>query len=248
MSVSQTQFRQAILDPDMNVPVGLTDPQGRTDAKRFAVYRNNVAVSLTEALETAFPIIRKLVGDEFFKAMAGVFLRQHPPTSALMMFYGSQMPDFLESFEPVLHLGYLPDMARLELALRRSYHAADAAPIKPDDLQTPDPDQLMRARISLAPAVQLIRSDWPIHSIWLANTQDNAPNPQMQAQDVLITRPEFDPQVNVLPAGGGAFVMALAGGETLAGAITAAGKKFDLAAMLGIFLAGGAILRIDGKE
>lgn len=248
MSVSQTQFRQAILDPGKAVPTGLTDPKGRPDAKRFAVYRNNVAVSLTEALETAFPVIRKLVGDVFFKEMAGVFLRQHPPTSALMMFYGSRMPAFLEGFEPVNHLGYLPDIARLELAMRRSYHAADAVPITPTALQALDPERLMRTRFSFAPAVQLIRSAWPIHAIWLANTQENMPNPQMQAQDILITRPEFDPLVNVLPVGGGAFVAALINSDTLADAIAAAGEGFDLAVTLGIFLTGNAITKLDDKE
>lgn len=246
-SVDQALFTQAVLDPELAVPEGLTDPQGRTDAKRFAVYRNNVAVSLTEALETAFPVIRKLVGDEFFKAMAGVFLRQHPPSSALMMFYGAEMPAFLAGFEPARHLGYLADVARLELALRRAYHAADAAPIDPAALQSLAPERLMQARLHLAPAVQLIRSPWPIHAIWLANTTDDAPKPQMLAQDVLVTRPEFDPQPNALPTGGGAFVAALMDGARFSEALAAAGAGFDLTEMLGILLTGAAITKIDDE-
>ena len=62
MSVTQTEFRSAILDPDVARPAGLVDGQGRAAGRRFDVYRNNVAVSLSEALETAFPVIAKLVG------------------------------------------------------------------------------------------------------------------------------------------------------------------------------------------
>lgn len=247
MSVGQTNFTQAIFDPDMDVPAGLIDPQGRAAGKRFSVYRNNVAVSLSEALETAFPVIRKLVGDDFFKAMAGVYLRQHPPSTPLMMFYGAEMPVFLQGFEPAADLGYLPDMARLELAMRQSYHGADAPAINPDLLQSMPPDRLMAARMTLAPATQLVQSPWPIHAIWLANMQDDAPKPQMQPQDVLITRPEFDPIPVALPSGGAAFVHAIAQGQTFADSIGAAGEGFDLTAMLGILLSGSAITHISDE-
>lgn len=209
MTVSQTQFRTAMMDADQPVPSGLSDARGDGAGKRFDVYRNNVAVSLTEALEQAFPpTIRALVGDEFFKAMAGgVYLRQSPPGSPMLMQYGETFPGFLSGFQPVAHLGgYLPDVARLEQAMRESYHAADAAPADPPTaLQDLPPDRLMAARLELAPATRVTRSPpWPIHAIWMANNQGGPTPPTSGAQDVLITRPEFDPQLTLLPTGGGA--------------------------------------------
>ena len=64
MTVSQNLFRSALLDPSLPVPGGLTDAEGRPAGARYNVYRNNVAVSLTEALHTGFPIISKLLGKE----------------------------------------------------------------------------------------------------------------------------------------------------------------------------------------
>lgn len=244
MSTDQTTFTATILDPARAVPNGLTDPEGRPAGKRFDVYRNNVVVSLTEALITAFPIVHKLVGDRFFRSLAGVYVRAHPPTSPLMMFYGEAMPAFLAGFEPAAHLGYLPDVARLELAQRRAYHAADAAPIDPTALQELPPDRLMGARLVLAPAVQVVRSDWPIHAIWRFNTQENAPKPAMQAEDVLITRPEFDPVTSLLPPGGASFLDGLGAGDSFADALNKA-TEIDLAAMLGLLLSGGAIIKIS---
>ena len=69
-------------------------------------------------LAEAFPVIRKLLGDNNFNILAGQFVRTHPPTSPLIAFYGEALPEFLEGFELVRSLGYLPDIARLELALR----------------------------------------------------------------------------------------------------------------------------------
>lgn len=248
MTVKQSDFRNAIFDAGLPVPEGLCNPDGAPAAKRFSVYRNNVAVSLSEALEVTFPVIRTLVGDEFFKAMAGVFLRQHPPNSPVLMFYGAEMPAFLDSFQPVEHLGYLPDVARIELALCRSYHAADAPPIDPKTLQDVAPDALLSARLQLAPSVHLIRSNWPAASLFHANSTPNTPPPVMQAEDVLITRSEFDPKVIALPAGGGAFVEALLIGTPLGEALKAAtisSGDFDFTTVLGLLLTGGAIIKIE---
>ncbi|MDH3264593.1 MAG: DNA-binding domain-containing protein [Paracoccaceae bacterium] len=242
MSVSQSQFRAALLDPAAAVPDGLHDPEARPAGRRFSVYRNNVAVSLTEALETAFPLIRKIVGEEFFHAMAGVFLRAHPPASPLLMFYGEEMPGFLASFPPVAHLGYLPDVARLELALRAAYHAADAAPVGPEALGAGA--DLMSARVTLAPALRVIRSRWPLHGIWRANTEDGAPKPGRAAEDVLVTRPALDPVVSLLPPGGADFIARLAQGETLAAAALAPGAGFDPGPTIGLMLEGNAITAI----
>ena len=238
----------AVLDPALAAPKGLTDPEGRPAGKRFDVYRNNVAVSLTEALITAFPTIHKLVGDACFRALAGVFLRKHPPQSARMMFYGAEMPAFLAGFEPVGHLPYLSDIARLECALRESYHAADASPVDPADLQALPPERLMAARLQFAPAMVLLRSDWPIHGIWQANRAPAAPTPQMQPEDVLITRPEFDPEVAPLPPGGATFIATLQGANPFGAALEAAqaeaGDSFDLTALFGLLIGGNAITHI----
>ena len=247
----QAGFTEALLDPARPAPAGLTDPQGRPAGKRFDVYRNNVAASLTEGLETAFPVLRALLGDAFFRGMASVYLRRHPPASPLMMFFGEAMPAFLETFEPVQDLGYLPDIARLELALRRSYHAADAPAIDPALLEAVAPEQLMGARLRLAPALQLLRSDWPIVTLWQMHQPGGGPGPEMRGEDALLTRPGFDPAVSLLPAGGGAFIAALRQGETLAAALGQAEAEFqdfDLGAVLGLLLSGGAIIAIDYED
>ncbi len=247
MIVNQTEFRRALLDPSQPRPDGLTDGAGLAAGRRFDVYRNNVAVSLTEALEVAFPVIRKLLGDENFRILAGVFLRQHPPNSPLMMHYGTAMPAFLTGFEPTSSLQYLPDVARLELAMRASYHASDASPIDPSALQSMPPDQLMASHLHLAPALRLIRSRWPVHAIWRFNTEDDAPKPAMAAEDVLVLRPGLDPEPYLLPPGGGAFIDAILAGSPLGQAFEAAATKtpeFDLGQTLAILIAGKALTQI----
>ncbi len=212
-------FAAALLDPDQPAPAGLTDPQGAPAGRRFSVYRNNVAVGLKEALAASFPVVRKLLGDDFFGAMSGVFFRDHPPSSPLMMFYGEAMPDFLAVFPPVAHLGYLPDVARLELAIRHSYHAADAPAVGSEALGGLSPEALLALRPRLSPALRLVRSGWPVVSIWRANTEGTPPPNSRQAEDALVLRPEFDPTVVLLPTGAADFIAALLVGRSFAEAL-----------------------------
>jgi hypothetical protein len=241
--MTQAAFAAALLDPDAAIPVGIVDPLGRPAPKRFSVYRNNVASSLTRALEASFPTVRKLVGEEFFGAMAVAFLREHPPTSRLMMLYGDALPGWLEAFPPVAGLGYLPDVARLDQAMRESYHAADATPLAEADFQRLLGADIAGLRLQLAPSVRLVQSRWPVWSIWSANAEDG-PSPRPGAEDALILRPEYDPRPHRLPAGGGAFVAALLDGHTLGECLDAAGPDMDLPALLSLLIAGRALVGV----
>ena len=149
---------------------------GKGATRRFSVYRNNVIDSLIKALQTGFPVISQLLGEQNFKNIASLFVRQHPPENPVINQYGDLFPTFLEGFEPLEHLPYLADTARLELALRRSYHAADSAFVHPSEFEALSPEALNLAQLRIAPHAFLIRSCWPIYSVWQYNTTPNAPN------------------------------------------------------------------------
>lgn len=243
MNVSQSSFRAAILDPSRPVPAGLRRFDGRNAGARFDVYRNNVVAGLIAALEVSFPVVRKLLGGDNFRVMAADYVRKHPPGMPLMMHFGGELPKFLAGFAPVSHLGYLPDVARLELALRQSYHAADSQPVAPDRLAALAPERLLAARFKLAPSLRVLASDWPVHAIWRYNTEDGAPKPAMRPEDVLIGRREFDPAPVLLPAGGADCLAALLAGQPFQTAIEPLAEA-DIGAVLAALLGQNAITDI----
>lgn len=247
----QTAFRAGLLNPAAPVPDGLLDGSSQPAGKRYAVYRNNVTVSLIEAMKTAFPLVAKLIGDTTFAPLASVFVRQHPPSSPLMMFYGTEFPNFLQAFEPLAHIGYLPDAARLDLALRQSYHAADTPPFDPIGFQTLSPDALLDATVTLAPATLIVPSAWPLFDIWAYNQDPDAGKPRRNPQDILITRQGFDPAPHLLPAGAGPWLADLARGTSFGAAhetAIAATPEFDLTASLGLTLGVGALAKLTHKD
>lgn len=236
----QSDFAAALLSGAAPAPEGLVDPQGRPAPARFGVYRNNVTASLLRVLQAAFPVVQKLVGPAFFQAMAVEFLRAHPPQTRLMMLYGADFPGFLDSFPPVATLPYLPDVARLEQSIRESYHSADAKPIAPQILTSLSEAAFLNAKLVLAPSLRLIRSRWPILSIWTVNREGgtlghNAP------EDLVILRAEFDPKPRPLSPGAASILTAILAGQPLGLAAQASTEEADLPALMTLLITQNAL-------
>jgi hypothetical protein len=221
----QRDFAAALLDPDRAPPPGLVGPDREVSARRFAIYRNNVVVGLIDALKAAFPAVRRIVGDEFFRAMARTYVAAEPPRSPIVFEYGAGFADFIGAFEPAASLPYLCDVARVERAWTESYHAAEAPPLDPSALGSIAPERLPGARLLLHPSARVVRSRFPALTIWRMNVDDGVPAPVDLAQrgeDALVARPKAEVEVRRLPAGGVVFIRALAEGLPLLAAADAA--------------------------
>jgi hypothetical protein len=225
---------------------GLLAPAPPISSKRFAVYRNNVFVSLVEALKARFPAVQNAVGAEFFEAMARDYASTNTPASPLMMHYGDSFPDFIATFPPLANFPWMADLARVECAITQSYHATDNTPLGPEAFATIAPDEIAQLRLTLHPALKLVASRFPIATLWQMNsgqvepaTLDDAP-----AETALIHRPHFTVSVKALSPSGGIFLSALQSGQTLgeaADTASAIDTAFDLTTHLHLLIADGLI-------
>jgi hypothetical protein len=197
------------------LPAGLTARATDEVERRFAVYRNNVTVSLTEALAARFPAIQRLVGPEFFAALARAYLQTDRPGSPVLAEWGDGFADFLAGFPPTAGLPYLPDVARIEYARGRAFHAADARPVDPARLAAADPDRL---RLALHPSVILLRLATPAVSIWLRNQPggDTLPIPPGPETALILRDASYAVHVRAVGPGDAAMTRALLDGDTLA--------------------------------
>jgi hypothetical protein len=172
-AVPQADFAAALLDAGRAPPAGLRVWNGSDPARRFGVHRNNVVVALTQALADTFPVIRQLVGEAFFDAMAGAYLRAQPPRSSVLAHWGEGFADWLSGFAPARGLPYLADMARLERARVAAWQAADAPALTADELhpRLADAAALPGARVLLHPSCRVLRSPYDVHALWAAHQQ-----------------------------------------------------------------------------
>ncbi len=245
----QREFATALLDPAAPVPSRLRRRGGKAPQKRFAVHRNNMIASLVAALAARFPVVHKLVGDEFFRAMARLYVINEPPRSPVLLLYGDTFPDFVKNFAPATSIEYLADVARLELARGRAYHAADASPIDRSVFSSLRPDELAGLRIALHPSVSLVGSQFPIVSIWEAHrTAQLATIREWVSESALVARPGLDVEVWRLPAGGYVFLGSLLRGMAMAAAAdcaAAATAEFDVAENLAVLLRANVVIALQ---
>ncbi|GAC1339422.1 MAG: DNA-binding domain-containing protein [Beijerinckiaceae bacterium] len=250
----QRGFAAALLDAALPVPTGLVGPDGKASAKRFAVYRNNVVVGLTETLKAGFPAVHRIVGAEFFQAMARTYAVVEPPRSPILLHYGAGFPEFIGQFEPAAVLPYLADVARIERTWTEAYHAPEASPINPADLAALAPEDFSAVRFQLHPSARLVRSQFPALTIWRMNVADGVPEPVDLAaggEDVLVVRPAADVEARSIPGGAFEFVQALAAGATVLTAMKAAlaaDHRFDLSANLAGLMRAGALVGYDMEQ
>ena len=243
------QFAAALLAPDRATPSAVTGPRDTAAHRRFNVYRNNVTVSLIEALATTYPAVQRITGPDFFRAMARAHVRATPPTSPLLFEYGRDFPAFIEGYEHARAMPWLADTARIERAWLDAYHAADATSLEAAALAQVAPERLTALRLAAHPAARVLRSEFAAVTIFSANRSE-APVPRIDgsvAEDALITRPDFDVIVRHLPPGGAVFASMLIAGQPLGAAAEAAFEEspdFDLATNIAGLIAAGAFTHL----
>lgn len=244
----QAEFATALLDPEQPCPPALTCWNGSDPAVRFAVYRNNVVASLVDALAETFPVVRQLVGEEFFRAMARLHVRATPPRTRILAHYGADFPAFIADFAPAADLPYLADVARLEFLRVRACHAADTPVADGAALAAllGDPEQLARLRLHLHPSLALLRSPFAIVSLWAAHqgALDIADVDPGRAENALVLRNGLEVEVIGLSAGAAVFVGLLLEGAPLgqaAGEAAAIAPGLDIVPPLAQLLRSGAI-------
>ena len=249
---THTAFAAALLDPDLPPPDGLIAWNGSDPARRFAVYRNNVVVSLVDALADTFTVTQELVGEAFFRAMARVFALADPPKKRLMAFYGERFPNFIAGFTPAASVPYLADVARLEYLRVLAYHAGDVAPLAAEELAAAltDPETLPALRVALHPSLHMLASRFAVASLWGAHQgllalADVVPD---EPETALILRCGLDVEVLRITPADGVFIAALRDGVPLGGAVQVAGPWFDPAGALGLLLQKGAVVALVREE
>lgn len=244
----QRAFAAALLDSTLPTPAGIVGPDGRPSSRRFAVYRNNVMVGLTQTLKDAYPAVHRIVGSEFFHALARAYVVGDLPRSPMLFDYGAGLPDLIDRFEPASVLPYLADVARIERAWTEAYHSAEASPISPSAFSEIDLNLLPDISLVLHPSVRIVRSRFPALTIWQMNVDGGVPGPVDLAaggENALVVRPEADVEIRSIPNGSPEFIHALASRRPVLAAFEeamAANPSFDLSANLSDLIQVGAVV------
>ena len=212
----QRSFAAALRDPGVACAV--------TPQSHLSVYRNNAGATFRTALEYTFPVVRRRVGDDYFRQL-GVFYRERfPSRSGDLHWVGRDFAAFLDQHLAGGDYAWLADLARLEWSRAECLVASEAPALRLDALAQVPADALERLTFSLQPALKLHSSAFPVFTVWALNQSENAPPvDQSLGNEQGIVRPRDDSaEVRKLDPALFSFLSALATGATLSDAMTTA--------------------------
>lgn len=223
--------------------------KGGAGPQQLAIYRGNLSASWEKALAAAYPVVRRMVGDDFFHGLARAYGKAFPSQDPDLNQFGREFARFLGQFAPVAAYPYLPALAQLEWAVHRAYYAPDAPLLAPDALARLAPAALEQARLALHPAVSLHASQWASVQLWLAHQGEGAafPDDAGTPSFAVVARPQWHGVVAPVSPAAFAALDALRQGGTFGAALDAAcavDEAFDLAGSLRQWLALGVFAQI----
>lgn len=233
----QARFKDSLLEEALPEPdtdfAALFRDGNIAVSDRLAVYRNNLFAGLAEVIVNTYPLLEKLVGEAFLRAVARRYIARHLPASGNLNLYGGGLAAFLKDYKPAKGLPYLPDVARLEWACHEVYHARDEVPLDPASLS--GMRDFNRLRFRFRDSARLISSPYPLHEIRAFCLADPAPEGTLELDAgpsfLLVTRPALEAEVEAIPPDVFSFYESLQSGANLAAAAEKAGvaNGFDLA-------------------
>lgn len=253
MNTSLSQFQDAFVDALYNPGAQHPLVASLVAQSGFSVYRNTVVKGCIDALSANFPTVERLVGTEWFRAAAALYVHQSPPTDSRLLHYGLDFPAFLDAFEPAQQLPYLANIARIDLAWTEVHAAADDPGFDVASIAGLAPDELGRTVLALRSAV---RWRWfagqPVYTIWRCNREavDMPAELDWSGEGALLTRPSGGVIWQPIGAGGCAFLDACARSQTLDEAAQAAldaEPALDFMPLLGGLITAGVFRSTDSS-
>jgi hypothetical protein len=216
----------------------------------FAVYRNTVIKACIDALQANYPAVNRLVGDEWMRAAAAIYVGKTLPGLPMLLEYGADFAEFLASFEPAAELPYLQGVARLDRFWTEAHVAATEDPLDRASIARFAEGNFYRTRLQPHAAARWAwYTEAPIYTIWARNRSDAQFDTEIDwcAEGALLTRPGDAVTWRALDQAGCAFLDACAAGDTVAEATHAAlhvDRNADLSRLITPLLDAGVFSRI----
>lgn len=225
----QQTMTDALIHADTDLQA-LLEWHNEQQRERFDIHRNNVMSTWLDALRSGFPVTRQLLGDEYFDAVAQLYVQQSPPTSPVLVEYGQTLAHFLAHFEPLSAFPYIADVAELEWRRRLAFHARDEAVLTLTQMRGLAVEQWLFKHIQWHSSLQLLLSAFPLQRLWRNQTlhEDLPAADAWTGENVLIWRPHYEVKQQAISNEQTQLLLSIQDGHTLAKAIEMTGQPLSV--------------------
>ncbi len=204
--------------------------------EQLEIYREQFWLRHTSSLVEDFPGLGGILGQTDWEKLTEQYLREVEPDSYTLRDLGALLPRIIERADWLPHQALCLDMARLELAYIEVFDAPDSPPLAPERLTGLSEEDLLRAKLVIAPSVRLLSLDYPVANLrrmLRAESDEAVAIPDRAPHHLVVYRRDlrlWDMSVSRVAF---AFLAGLAGGTPLGAAAESAASTPEAEAELG---------------
>lgn len=211
---AQAEFTDIIFSEDEQTSILMP-------SENMIIYRNNILSNLINALLDTYPMIARLVGEDFFRITTKEYIHLYPSRSGDLNNYGEYFGDFLSEYPPVKNLPYLAEVAEFEWLCHQLHVASDHAELNIKSLEEVPPDQYQMLHFILHPASRVMKFHYPILRIidLCKGDMDEEININEGGVKLLVTRRHLEVVLITLSPADFTFLNALQDNKILAQAL-----------------------------
>lgn len=244
----QARFAAALRGLPAEVAEEILD-DGIDPAGRLRIYSNNSRATFESALGSTYPVLRRRVGDEYFRQLAHHYRERYPSRSGDLHWVGRDFPAFVAETGAATGYAWLADLAALEWACELSLNAAWDLPVAVQSLAGIPDESIGGVRLTLQPSLLCVSSVCPVFDVWQAN-QPDAPGEPVDltrgAQYVLVACGPDGLVLRTVEPGTFGLVRALQNGATLGEAVEASRLSLEsLPPALGMLFEAGLVTGVE---
>jgi len=225
---------------------------GLEAAGRLDIYRNNGRAVFEGALERTYPVLRRRVGEDYFRQLAHGYRVRFPSRSGDLHGVGEHFAHYLAETEAESGYAWLAELAELEWACECAFVAAREQPVGPQALASLAPDALGLARLRLQPSLRGVASSFPVLDVWRANQPEadgHAVDLARGGQCILVSCGADGLELVEATAAALAFTRQLQAGAPLGNAVDESGLDLaELPRVLGMLFSGGLVTAVTGPS
>jgi hypothetical protein len=172
-----------------------TDHELFSSSRGKTIYRNQFYHARADALKKTYPLLLKLVGEEFFTALANDYSDQYPSHASDLNYFGDQLTLFLEHHPAVREFPYFAEVAQLEWACYQALVAENSEACQPQVFSQFLQQDYAHLYLRLHPACRWLKFTYPVYDIWCMcsdeSEQANTINLDQAGCPILIFRRDY---------------------------------------------------------
>jgi len=157
--------------------VGTRRASART---RLGIYSSAYRLRLLEALDTDYPALRSLAGDEQFEKLGYAYIASHPSPYYNMRWYGGELAEFLKITPPYNKHPELSEMAAFEWLMALAFDAPNDPVVTVEDMTKIPADVWPALVFTPHASLQRLNLEWNVPVFWKAVDKKEQPEPPLK--------------------------------------------------------------------